>query len=320
MRADDPAAPGRSPWDEPARVPRAFDASGEVLMIDTHVHIWDRRRSPYSWIPSGSAWDRSFSPDSASSVLRDAGFGSAVLVQADDTTEDTDYLLEVARQHAWVAGVVGWIPLDTPDAAHAALRRRADERALVGVRHLVHVDPRPQFLAMASVHESAALLADAGLALDVPDAYPAHLDDARVLAESLPTLQVVIDHLAKPPVGHPSMAGWEQRLREIGECGNVSVKFSGLHANGVPHQPGEIEDLLSLALEVFGGRRIMYGGDWPMTVPGGGYAPMWRIVSDAMDRLLSAEEREAVLSANAQRIYRLDAAGLNPLSRADAER
>ncbi|MBA8817162.1 L-fuconolactonase [Microbacterium halimionae] len=276
--------------------------------VDAHVHLWNRARSDYSWIPRDGVLDRDFLPEEAAHELRTAGFGSAVLVQADDTSEDTDYLLEVANHEPWAAAVVGWLPLDSPEDTLRSIKDYANESALIGVRHLVHIDPRPHFLERSTVRQSAALLAEAGLTLDVPDAYPDHLNSARALAEAVPDLTVVIDHLGKPPAGHPSMRLWEQQLREISGCPNVVVKYSGLHREGRSHTLRALEDLLVLALETFGAQRIMYGGDWPMTTTGGGYSAMWHTIEGVFNRVLSASELSAILGANAQRVYRLNTA------------
>jgi L-fucono-1,5-lactonase len=48
----------------------------------------------------------------------------------------------------------------------------------------------------------------------------------------------------------------------------------------------------------------MYGGDWPMTVPDGGYLPHWQVVSALVGRL-SSTEQAAVLAGTARRVYRL---------------
>jgi L-fuconolactonase len=48
----------------------------------------------------------------------------------------------------------------------------------------------------------------------------------------------------------------------------------------------------------------MYGGDWPMTVPAGGYQPHWQVVAALLDEL-SADERDQVRHATATRVYAL---------------
>lgn len=276
--------------------------------IDAHLHLWDRSVGEYAWItPSLGALFADFGPDDARSELDAAGIDAAVLVQAEDSSIDTRFMLHVAREHDWVAGVVGWVPLDDPPAARAALDALSDETALCGIRHLVHDDPRDDFLDLPGVRESLAAVAEEGLAFDVPDAWPRHLAGAARIARALPELTVVIDHLAKPPVRGADFAAWRQEFEAIAALPNTVAKFSGLHRPGVPFSRASVAPLLEIALEAFGPDRIMYGGDWPMSVPHGGYAPTWAVMRSCLDAL-SESERDAVLGGTATRTYRLDTA------------
>lgn len=274
--------------------------------IDAHLHLWDRAASDYAWItPSLGPLFAEFGPAAARAELDAAGIDAAVLVQADDSAADTRFMLDIAREHAWVAGVVGWIPLDDPPAARAALEALGDETALCGIRHLVHDDPRDDFLDLPEVRVSLAAVAEAELAFDVPDAWPRHLDGAGRVARAIPGLAVVIDHLAKPPVGRADFDEWRRELVAVAALENTFAKFSGLHLPGVEFSRATVGPLLEIALEAFGADRIMYGGDWPMSVPHGGYAPTWTVMRSCLDGL-SASERDAVLGSTAARVYRLD--------------
>ncbi len=143
-------------------------------------------------------------------------------------------MLDVAHRHDWVAGVVGWVPLDDTRAAAAALDELDAEPLLRGIRHLVHDDPRDEFLDLPAVRASLAAVAAHGLAFDVPDAWPRHLAGAGRVARAVPELTVVIDHLAKPPVGTDAFEAWEAELRRVAALPNTMAKFSGLHLPGVP--------------------------------------------------------------------------------------
>jgi L-fuconolactonase len=115
----------------------------------------------------------------------------------------------------------------------------------------------------------------------------------------------VIDHLAKPPVGGVDFDDWRRELVAVASLQNTVAKFSGLHLPGVEFSRATVAPLLEIALEAFGADRLMYGGDWPMSVPHGGYAPTWAVMRSCLDDL-SAAERDAVLGGTAARVYRLD--------------
>jgi L-fuconolactonase len=245
-----------------------------MTVIDAHLHLWARGNDggAYSWLRTApEALQRDFGPQEARAELDRAGVASAVLVQADDTVADTDYLLTVAAAHPWVHGVVGWLPLDVPGEAAAQLGRRLEQPGFCGVRHLVHDDPRDDFLGLPAVRRSLGLLAKAGLPFDVPDAYPRHLAATAQLAANLPELIVVIDHLAKPPLAdREAYVHWERQLRGCAASANTVAKLSGLRIPGAPYDAAALRPVFETALELFGADRLMYGGDWPMSVPAGG--------------------------------------------------
>lgn len=281
----------------------ATSARGAGSRVDAHLHVWDLAVSEYAWLtPDLGALHTSFTPEQAHTELEAAGIGSAVLVQAEDSERDTEHMLAVADRHPWVAGVVGWVQLDDPGRAAEQLDRWQRHPAFCGVRHLVHADNRDDFLALPSVRRSLADVAARGLPLDVPDAWPTHLDGARDLAAALPQLRVVVDHLAKPPTG-AGFEAWARALRDIAARPNTVAKVSGLQT--VPGWNAEtVRPAWEVALDCFGPSRLMYGGDWPMTVPTGGYQHAWAVTAQLLDDL-APDERASVLAGTAADVYGL---------------
>ncbi|HEV7185278.1 MAG TPA: amidohydrolase family protein [Leifsonia sp.] len=277
-----------------------------VRRIDAHLHLWDLDTGGYAWLtPEHGALYSTFTAEQARAELDAAGVESAILVQAEDSLRDTDYLLGVAEKYPWVAGVVGWVPLDEPDAAEAALERWGAHPALCGIRHLVHDDPRTDFLELARVRSSLALLARRGLAFDIPDAWPAHLDQAGDLARTLPELTVVVDHLAKPPIGRDDFGAWRSSFADVAALPNTVAKVSGLTLPGVPFTAAALRPAWDAALDLFGPSRLMYGGDWPISVRFGGYQRAWAVYSEWIGEL-SAVEQERILWNTAVETYSLN--------------
>jgi L-fucono-1,5-lactonase len=273
--------------------------------VDGHLHVWDLSRGGYDWLgPHHGVLYRSFPPEEAAAELAAVGVGAAVLVQADNSTSDTDYLLAVADRFPFVAGVVGWLALDDTATAAKQLDRYAEHPRFRGVRHLVHIDPRDDFLALAEVRDSLRLLVDMNLPFDVPDAWPRHLAAVADLADAMPELTVVVDHLAKPPRGTDQFAAWSRAIRAVAARPNTIGKVSGLQMPGLPFTVEALRPVLDLALDAFTPHRLMYGGDWPMTVPAGGYQAHWRVVAALLDEL-SATERDDVRHGTATRVYGL---------------
>ncbi len=278
--------------------------------LDAHLHVWDLGRHDYSWLgPQHGGLYASFSPEQAAEALAGCGIGAAVLVQAEDSAAETEYLLAVADAHDWVVGVVGWLPLADPAATATSLTVLRRHPRFCGVRHLVHADPRPDFLDADPVRVSLRHLAAVGLPLDVPDAFPRHLEQAGRLAEDMPDLVVVIDHLAKPPLGRPEMAEWRAQLRRVARSANTVAKVSGLRIPGAPYTVEAVRPAWEAALDLFGPERLMYASDWPVTVPQGGhgpqgYRPTYEVLRALVGELSDDEQRE-LMGATARRVYRL---------------
>lgn len=257
------------------------------MIVDSHVHLWNLERSGYPWLTGDfGPIARTFEPEELKTELRGAGVDRAVLVQADNSRADTELMLELAAAHDWIAGVVGWAPLDDPDAV--------DVRGLIGVRDLVHSMRDPGWLLRPTVHESLRLIAGRGVVFELPDSYPGFLKHVPALAEAVPGLTIVVDHLGKPPF-RGDLDDWGRQLIAAAEHPQVVAKLSGLWYED------EVRPAVELALQAFGPERIMYGSDWPVAILGGGYRRVW----EQTLALLDDTNREAILGGNALRVYGL---------------
>lgn len=121
------------------------------LIVDAHQHFWTYGTYQTSWMevppyaadPAFEPLRRSFGPDDLSPKLQATGVDLTVAIEAADGVEENAALLGNARTHKWIAGVVGWVPLAKPDDADRALDALTGERTLVGIRHLINVEPDP---------------------------------------------------------------------------------------------------------------------------------------------------------------------------------
>lgn len=276
-------------------------------MIDAHLHLWDLGVSAYPWLtPDLGSLHRTFTAEEARTELEAAGITQAILVQADDSIADSAHLLNLATADDFFAGVVGWLPLREPTQVRDELEglTAPTRRALCGIRHLVHDEARDDFLLLEPVRESLTVLAEHRLVLDVPDAWPRHLDQVTTLAAAHPTLTIVIDHLGKPPRGSDDLGAWERALRAAAAHPEVRAKISGLHAPGQPYTAEALRPVVFAALEAFGPERVMYGGDWPIFTPFRDYRAQLAPVLELLDEL-TTEEKRLVLTETARATYGL---------------
>jgi L-fuconolactonase len=208
--------------------------------------------------------------------------------------------------------VVGYVPLADPAATAAQLEVLAPDPLVVGIRNLIHDLPDPDFLLRPEVGESLAMLAAAGLTYDVVAVLPRHLEHVPVLAERYPGLRLVLDHLATPPIASApaTPAGaepWWSLLARAAEHPDVYAKISGLYPAADPQRWSTevLRPFVEHALEVFGPGRLMYGGDWPVSVLAGDYERVWAGLTPLWADLPEAD-RSQVLAGTAVRCYGID--------------
>ncbi|HEY7488818.1 MAG TPA: amidohydrolase family protein [Streptosporangiaceae bacterium] len=276
-------------------------------VVDAHQHFWDLEKVSYSWLTAElNPINRTFEPPELEPLLRAAGVDKTVLVQAADSYEDTDAMLARADAYPWIAGVVGWVPLTRPDEAARAVERYGAHRAFAGVRHLIHDDPDPDWVVREPVVESLGILAAAGLAFDVVGVLPRHLEHVVTLAERVPGLRMVIDHLNKPAIKEKGWQPWAALLARAAECPTVYGKVSGLNtaADRETWTAADLRPYVDHALEVFGPRRLMFGSDWPVANLAGDYAKVWR-ETNAVLADLPEPDRAAIFGGTATEFYRL---------------
>jgi L-fuconolactonase len=276
------------------------------MIIDAHQHVWDLERVSYDWLgPELGVLYRSFQMLELVPQLDQCGIDHTVLVQAAHSYDDTEYLLEVARRHRAVVGVVGWVPLAKPGEAERALGRFLERGPLCGVRHLIYMED-PEWLARRDVTDGLRVLADAGVAFDVVALTPRHLEHVTTIAERVPTLRVVIDNLAHPPIEQGGWEPWAGLMARAAECPNVYAKVSGLNT-AAARETWTADDLrpyVDLAIERFGPERLMFGGNWPVCLQAGTYDRVCTETRRTLEQL-GPKDRAAVLAGTAVTCYRL---------------
>jgi L-fuconolactonase len=282
-------------------------------IVDAHQHFWTygtyqtswMEAPPYAGDPVFRPLRRSFQPADLKPELTAAAITCTIAVEAADGKEENEALLAGARAHDWIAGVVGWVPLDNPNEAERMLEALADERAFVGVRHLVNVEPDPDWVVRPVILEGLKVLATRGLTFDYVGILPRHLEHVPVLAQSIPDLRIVIDHLGKPPIVGRGFEPWASLLARAARMPNVFAKLSGLDAGQSDRwTAADIAPYVDHALELFGPDRIMFGSDWPVAILRGGYSKVWRETNVVL-RTLSRREQERILGGTAVDVYRL---------------
>jgi L-fuconolactonase len=280
------------------------------LIIDAHVHVWDLQQGRYDW-PNGTVptLNRTFDLDELLPSLARTGVDAVLLVQAANDDGDTARMMRVAEVHPQVAGVIGWVPLDEPDEVARRVVDLGRDGRFVGVRDLIHTRPDPAWILRTDVGEGLEILADNRLPYDFVMTSSAALRHIPTLSERHPGLHIVIDHLGHPPIDEDddrSRARWRRLLSAAAEHPAVSAKLTELQpVSGTAAAAAErIRPFLDDALDLFGPSRLMYGGDWPLSIDTGGYDHVWSTL-DLLLNDLRGSERAAILGGTATEVYRL---------------
>jgi len=284
--------------------------TANVPVIDSHQHFWNPRDDPeaYRWLSGDlAALNRPFTPDDLEPDLRAAGVSGTVLVQTRSSFDESLQFLALAARTPFIRGVVAWVDLTGDRVADdiAQLRSCDGGNRLVGIRHQVHDESDPNWLARPDVRRGLAAVERDGLVYDLlvrTRELPAALDACR----SMPQLHFVIDHLAKPPIATGEQQPWADLIARFGELPNVSCKLSGMVTEARLHD-WSVADLRPYAqhvLGVFGPERALYGSDWPVSLAAAPYA---RVIGAARELIagLSTAEQAAVMGDTAVRVYGL---------------
>jgi L-fuconolactonase len=266
------------------------------MVVDAHHHFWNPGRIPQRWMTAEhAAIDRPFEPADLEPLLREGEIDRTVLVQGACEDRDTDYMFELIDGVDWVGAVVAWVDLAD---ARTRLRELRSQPKLRGIRHLIHTEPDPHWILRPSVAPGLELLQAEGLLLELPAEFPHHLEDVPELARRYPGLTLVIDHLAKPPLGSSGLARWREQLSAAAAHPNLRAKVSGLDTRL------DIQPAVQAAVASFGPGRLVFGSDWPVSLLNGSYAEVTGRTIDAV-RAVAGDGADAILGGTAAELYAL---------------
>jgi L-fuconolactonase len=275
------------------------------VRVDAHQHFWRFDAERDAWITPGMpVLRRDFLPSDLQPLIRRAVIDAVVAVQADQSEDETDFLLSLAAQHPWIRGVVGWVDLRAHDLDDR-VGRWSSARTLKGFRHVAQAEPA-DFLTRPDVIAGVRRLGELGYTYDIL-IYPRQLDAALTLVQHCPDVQFVLDHCAKPMIATGDLVGWREGIAQIAEHENVTCKVSGLvtEASWTRWTHDDLLPVLDHVADVFSPSRLMFGSDWPVCLLAAEYTRVAEVIERWTERL-SVAERERVFGGTAIAAYRLD--------------
>lgn len=274
-------------------------------VIDSHQHFWDTTKLDYPWMPPPpSVLQRNYLPEDLEPLLAANGVDATVLVQAHQSVEEANFLLDIAEATDFVAGVVAWVDLKSPDVG-VVLDELMRRPKLVSIRHQVEDDPDVAWLSREDSIRGLREVAARGLRYDLL-VKPPHLKYVVPLAEQVPDLRMVINHIAKPLIAQGVVEPWASEMAAIAEIPSIYCKVSGM-VTEASHSDWSVEDLrpyVNHIVEIFGIDRIMFGSDWPVCLLAATYEQVMEAALVAVGPLTD-EDKAKFMGGNAADFYGL---------------
>ncbi|MEP2532098.1 amidohydrolase family protein [Shimia sp.] len=291
-------------------------------MIDAHHHIWRQQDLP--WL-LGPEQPRIFGPyadikrdyliDEYLEDIQGTGITKSVYVQANWATDrfvdEVAWVQDVADQHGWPHGIVGYADFTVEDV-RPQLNKLKAYPLMRGIRQQFHWHENPLYKFAASpnlpanptVQRNIAMLGDYGWSFDL-QVFPGQMAVAAKLARACPNVTFVLQHAGMlEDTSEQGWLIWRDGMRRLAECNNVVTKLSAFgtftHRNDVTF----IRDMIEETEKIFGANRCLFGSNYPIE-------KLWTRYSDLFDAFrqgaahLSQSAQEAIFHDTAMRVYRL---------------
>lgn len=274
--------------------------------IDAHQHFWKFDPIRDSWITEAemSSIRKNFLPEDLKPLLKLNNINSCIAVQSSQSEEDNNFLLGLATENSFIAGIVGWIDLQAGDLEER-LQFYSQDKKMKGFRHVLQGEKDEQFMLRPAFKKGIALLNKYNFTYDIL-IYPCHLKYASQLVSEFPDQPFVLDHLAKPDIKNKSIEQWKKNIVAIAKFSNVSCKVSGMvtEAHWTTWKNEDFTPYLDVVFNSFGINRVMYGSDWPVCNLAGGYNKSLEILKEYTSKL-SQNEQSLFFGGNAINFYKL---------------
>jgi L-fuconolactonase len=300
---------------------RASTSLDEILIIDTHQHLWDLKWQKLPWL--GGAPEilrRDYLPKDyaeATKGLRVQAIYMEVDVEPSQHLAEADYVVKLCRETnpTTRAAVVGGRP--NSDDFGKYIRKLKESKEVKGVRQVLHNDTTPKGYCLEPKYVAGVKqLGQAGLSFDLC-MRASDLTDGCKLSELCPDTRFVVDHCgnADPKVFRPNSDSktkpahdadaWRRSIEKLAERPNTICKISGIIASAPKDWKTEdLAPIVNHCLDAFGMDRVVFGGDWPVCLLG---APLRSWVDSLREIVASRSEddQKKLWHANAQKFYGL---------------
>lgn len=272
--------------------------------IDSHQHFWKFDPVRDSWIDdSMQKIQRDFLPDDLLPLLQQNQFSGCVAVQASQSENETNFLLDLASKNDFIKGIVGWVDLRNENISER-LEYFSTHKNLKGFRHVVQGEA-DDFMFRKDFRNGISALKPFNYTYDIL-IFHRQLSAAISLVQDFPDQQFVIDHIAKPDIKSGDIISWKKGIQEISKYENVSCKISGMvtEANWNSWKTDDLKPYLDVIFENFSTNKLMFGSDWPVLNVASDYSEVVKTLENYMAQL-SINDQNKIWFENAVSFYNL---------------
>jgi L-fuconolactonase len=276
-----------------------------LATIDSHQHFWKYNPQQHDWITDDmKVIQRDFLPSDLAPILQAHHIDGCVSVQADQTEEETDFLLELANENEFIKGVVGWVDLRADDV-YERLEYYSQFKKLKGFRHVVQGESDSEFMLRPKFKNGIIELGMYDFTYDIL-IYHYQLEQAIQFVKQHPEQKFVLDHIGKPDIKSGEFFEWQTNIKKLALHQNVYCKVSGMVTEN-EWKDWKISDFkvyLDNVVKAFGTERLMYGSDFPVCTLAATYGEQLNIVKEYFSAFTSLEKKK-IMGDNAIKFYNL---------------
>lgn len=273
-------------------------------LVDSHQHFWQLSRGDYAWLtPELKDLYRDFLPQDLSPLLREAKIERTIVVQAAPTDKETEFLLGLARQSEFIAGVIGWVDMAAP-RIKKRIKQLARDPWLKGFRPMIQDIADDDWMLSTELAPAFEAIIEHDLVFEAL-VFPRHLNNLLTLLTQYPDLKCVINHGAKPDIANDTWQPWADDIAALANHTNAYCKLSGLLTEAGSRTDYEsLKPYMTHLFEQFGGQRLIWGSDWPVLTLASDYRT-WYSMALVFIRETHAEVEADIMGGNATRLYQL---------------
>lgn len=275
------------------------------MRIDAHQHFWKFDPVRDAWItPDMQVIRKDFLPGDLAPLLESKHIDACVAVQADQSENETSFLLDLANKNKFIKGIVGWVDLRSQNIDER-LSHYKSFPLVKGFRHVVQGEPNG-FLLQPDFIRGVKSLARFGFTYDLL-VFPHQLGESLAFVRQLSDQPIIIDHLAKPYIKRKEIEPWRAQMRALAQFEHVWCKVSGMitEANWSTWTLEDFAPYMDAMLESFGPDRLVFGSDWPVCLVAGTYPQVVELTEHYLETAVSKEEKKKIMGENAIRFYNL---------------